>query len=585
MSKLTGIIVAILVTYSATAATTTQPLPQPLQAEERANIDIYKKLGPAVVGLVCKGKMPNGQPGAFYGTGAVISADGLILTDITVVPPDSTDIKVYFTSGKILSATLKSVDKASEGVLLKADAKELPFMKLADTAQCKAGDPVYSWGNPYFSIQRDGMVSLSIGGISGLYDVSSVDDQSRYIGPVIETDAAVNPGSDGGPLTDMDGNLIGIMSLGFSRSRWLGLAIPTAKLVEALPELKTLPLSSRPTVTVANQRGLGTRLAMAEVSAGTARATVGIWISHEGDKIEAPSTRMGEMLVPIDSIPAGPERGKYEAKHPACCMVTGFVAGAEGTVLTSASHFDDKVSKIYVYLADGTRFEAQMLGKDTYYDLAALKIEPGQGKKLDSVEWVAAGSKLISGTDLAVLGRSEPRGPLTINVGTVSATGRSENTCTQISALMNYGNIGGPVIDLDGRVAGMAGHLNEKSVWRQNCGVGFMLNAQKIAEILPDLKTGKKLTHPERPVIGVQPDFGAATIVGARVAVVVPNGPAATAGLQAGDVIINFGGERISDWVRLLILIRTKKPNDLVAVKVKRGDKELPFDVKVGSSE
>ena len=302
------------------AGSETQQIPAIIQTAEAAHVDIYKKLGPAVVGIICKADMPKavvdagGPPkGDFYGTGAVISSDGLVLTDITVIPAGATDIKIFFNDGKVLPADLVATDLKSEGALVKIkDAKSLTYMKLADTSKCSIGEPVYSWGNPHQSIQRDGMISLSLGAISGLYDVSSVDDQSRYIGPVIETDAAVNPGSDGGPLTDADGNLVGIMSLAFSRTRWLGLAIPVGHLVDALPDLKRLPLMPPPALHGGARADVwAERLAFMDVNAAVAQATVSVWPVHvnppgqlgQGDLVPAPDKRGNYDLNTLSSVP------------------------------------------------------------------------------------------------------------------------------------------------------------------------------------------------------------------------------------------------------------------------------------------
>ena len=68
--------------------------------------------------------------------------------------------------------------------------------------------------------------AFSVGVISGTYDVEGAGEYSRYSGRVLETDASINRGSDGGPVLDRDGRLIGVISLSFSHSRFMGTAIP-----------------------------------------------------------------------------------------------------------------------------------------------------------------------------------------------------------------------------------------------------------------------------------------------------------------------------------------------------------------------
>lgn len=581
LAGLLAVCCSMQVVYGAAA---TMPVPDHLRKPEAAHIEIYKRFTSAVVGISCKAKLPNGMPGTYYGTGAVISPDGLVLTSVTVIPEGATEVKIYFTSGKVLTGEIRKIDAPSEGVLLKVEGKDLAHMKLADSARYKVGDPAYSWGNPHFTIQRDGQVSLSIGRISGIYNTTSADDQSRYTGPVIETDAAVNPGSDGGPLTDSQGNLLGIMTLGFARTRWLGLAIPVHRLEQGLPELKELKKPVRPEITPALIGQWGPTAAFGAVSEVAGRATVGVWIAREGDGLKPPDNRTSEAPQPYVPLPQGPARGQFEARRPSPSVTSGFVVESDGTVLTSAFHFaePERVKQIYVYLPDGVRAEAKLLGTDSYYDVAVLKFEPPAGRTLDSVKPVK-GDPLMQGSTLALLGRSEPPGGLTLNAGTVSAVGRREGTCVQFSALINYGNLGGPVIDLEGRVVGMATSMNEKTPWRQNCGVGFMLLAERINEILPDLKAGKKIERPKRPFLGVQAAQGALDVKGAKIAAVIPNSPAAAAGLQPNDTIVEFDGKPVDDWAGLVGLIRLAKLDQTVKVKFKRGDEEKIVELKVGS--
>ena len=566
------------------SASQSQPVPDVLQMAEKTHTEIHKKLSLAVVGLICKGKLPNGQPGQYYGTGTVISAEGLLLTGATVIPPEATEIKVYFTDGTVRAAKTVKSDPSSEGVLLQVEGQNFTHMRLADSTKYKVGDPVYSWGNPHFTIQQDGTVSLSLGTISGLYNVSSSDDQSRYAGPVLETDAAVNPGSDGGPLTDAEGNLLGVLSFAFSRTRWLGSAIPTARLLEGLPELKPLGFVARPTLDGPRTQVWAYRQAFAELSEAVAQSVVAVWVVREGDKWEAPEQRNQETLRPYTPV----ERSTFaaqEVKRPLPSIGSGLIVDREGTVLTSLFHLGGKeaIKKIWVFLPDGSKVEATQLGKDNFYGVAALKFDP-QGRKFGSSELVAVGA-WAPGHAVAVLGRSEPPGGLTVNSGSVSAVSRWGGDYLQISALINYGNLGGPVLDLSGQVVGVSVRLGEATPWRQNCGVGFMLRAEKIAKILPDLKAGKTVEHPPQPHLGVQVDFGVLDIKGGRVALVAPNSPAAAAGLQTGDIVLEFDGKLIADGPALVAAIRAAKVDQTIKLKVKRGNEEKTFEVKVGRQE
>jgi len=562
----------------------TQPPPPELAKAERIRVDIYKKLAPAVVGISCRAKLHN-RSGQYYGTGAVVSPDGLVLTDITVIPADATEVKVYFTDMKVLPAEIRKVDARSEGVLIKVQGTNLPYMKLADSSKYEVGDPVYSWGNPHLTIQRDGVVSLSTGTISGLYTAGSVDSQSRYTGSVIETDAAVNPGSDGGPLTDSDGNLLGIMSLAFSQTRWLGLAIPMHQLTEALPELKALKVAPRPLPTPALAAVWGYQAAFGQVAKLTGEGTVGLWVVREGDKVEAPEHRAKQVVAAGGPLPEGQARGRFEALRPPGAA-SAFFIDSSGHALTAAYHVavPEKIKHIWVYLPDGQRLSAKLLGADKYTDCAVLKCELPANAKIRGLDLVHD-KDLTQGRAVAVLGRSEPPGGYTLNSGTVSGVGRHTGTCAQISALINYGNLGGPVINLKGQVIGMAVKINEKTPWRQNCGVGFLLEADKILEILADLKVGKLIARPKRPFLGVQFAPGPSETKGALIAQLVPFGPAAVAGLLPNDIVVECDGQPVESSVGLAQAIRKKEIGQKIKLKIKRNEEELNVEITVGEQE
>jgi putative serine protease PepD len=198
---------------------------------------------------------------------------------------------------------------------------------------------------------------------------------------------------------------------------------------------------------------------------------------------------------------------------------------------------------------------------------------------------LAASGHLSPGKSVAVIGRSEHGGALTLNSGPISATNRYQGSCSQISAMVNYGNLGGPVIDLRGQVVGMTIRLTERTAWRQNCGVGFMLNADTIGKILPDLKKGKALARPKRTYLGVQGDVGALDIKGARVNRVMTGSPADQGGLKDGDIIIGFNETVIEDWPSLVQAIQAAKAGETVKIKLKRGEQVRELEVTLGVSE
>lgn len=592
-----------------------------LKTAEAKHTEIFSKFGSAVVGIVCKGTNEKEidvlnpitrrrekikRAPDYSGTGAVVSADGLILTTTTTVPGDAKDIKVYFTDGHIRNAELKEHDDKTESSLIKVDLKNAPHMKVSNSADYKIGDAVYTWGNPFNSIQIDGGISFSAGNISGMYNASSGDDQSRYAGPVIETDAAVNPGSDGGPLSDSEGNLIGVLSLAFSRTRWQGLAIPTSEIGSKLKMLKPL-MASRRVAPLAGPQGQATALqaAFSEASTRVGKSVVGLRIVREKDDEEAPADwAKAELKPPLES---DANRADLEVRRPPNAFVSGFVVSSDGMVLTSWFNTDDKqgraesqdrrvrrqtpaqrraagtnpVKKIYAYTDDGKRYEGKLLSSNKSLDLAAIKLDLPPGSYLKPVEFDSS-SPMITGAAVAILGRSEPPGSLTLNAGHISAVHRYNDTCCQVCALINYGNIGGPAIGLDGKVIGMAGHLNTDTEWRQNCGVGFMLQVSQIKKWLADVAAGKLQQTKSPGFLGILYDSD--TEDGVKVTV-APDGPASEGGLKDNDVITEYNGKKISAFNDIRNNTRALKAGDVVNLKVKRGTQSMDFKVTLGEAE
>src|SRR4051794_9437365 len=102
---------AVVLVLGSVDAASAAAIPDSIKTAEKTHVEIYRKNAPAVVGLSCMGMSPATQvKGNFFGTGVVVSADGLILTSTSVIPKDATEIKVYFTDGHIRAAEVKKSD-------------------------------------------------------------------------------------------------------------------------------------------------------------------------------------------------------------------------------------------------------------------------------------------------------------------------------------------------------------------------------------------------------------------------------------------------------------------------------------------
>ena len=177
-----------------------------------------------------QGNSRNGQPqyreGQSLGSGFFISADGYVVTNNHVIAPSNrgtiTEVTVTLPDGTEYEAEVVGTDPDSDLAVLKVDRREpFPFVRFGDSAQARAGDWVVAIGNPFGlgGTVTSGIVSAiqRTTGQGGAYD--------RYI----QTDASINRGNSGGPLFDMQGNVIGINNAIFSPSGGsvgIGFAIP-----------------------------------------------------------------------------------------------------------------------------------------------------------------------------------------------------------------------------------------------------------------------------------------------------------------------------------------------------------------------
>jgi len=293
--------------------------------------------------------------------------------------------------------------------------------------------------------------------------------------------------------------------------------------------------------------------------------------------ISKPEETEGKEERPVIGREVGPSPGKYYSRPES--PASGVIITSDGNILTTYFNVKgENVQKITVTLSEGKRFPAKIVAWDENVDIALLKIE---AKDLPAAK-LADSSKLQQGKFVIAVGRAEDRVSLTVNTGIVSATNRLEGKAIQIDASLNYGNAGGALADIEGNLVGIACHISTRSQTGQNSGVGFATPSNKIAEIMPDLMLGKVIKRIKKPFIGVQGSEGAQDVKGAEVASVMPNTPAAEAGMQDKDVITEFNGKKIENWDQLRDGIKECNVGQTVKLKVKRGEEEIELQLKLG---
>lgn len=151
------------------------------------------------------------QPSHGIGSGFIVSADGYVLTNAHVVA-DASEVTVKLTDRREFAAKVIGVDKRSDVALIKIAATGLPYVHFGDPARIKPGQWAIAIGSP-FGFEN----SVTAGVVSATGRTLPDDSNSSYV-PFIQTDAAVNPGNSGGPLFNVDGQVIGINSQIYSRT-------------------------------------------------------------------------------------------------------------------------------------------------------------------------------------------------------------------------------------------------------------------------------------------------------------------------------------------------------------------------------
>ena len=170
-------------------------------------------------GVQPRGRGNPSTPFRGQGSGFIISADGLILTNAHVVR-EAKEVTVKLSDRREFPAKVLGSDPATDVAVLRIEAKDLPFVRLGDPSRLEVGDPVLAIGTPY------GFEQTATTGIVSAKGRSLPGDS---VVPFIQTDAAVNPGNSGGPLFDGAGNVVGINAQIYSQTggfQGLSFAIP-----------------------------------------------------------------------------------------------------------------------------------------------------------------------------------------------------------------------------------------------------------------------------------------------------------------------------------------------------------------------
>ena len=271
---------------------------------------------------------------------------------------------------------------------------------------------------------------------------------------------------------------------------------------------------------------------------------------------------------------------------------TGFVVGADGTIVTNA-HVVGEAEDAQVRFDDSGRpVAAEVVGSDPSSDLAVIRVSPRSAPRLRVLPFADSDQVRVGDTTVAV---GYPLGlDRTATAGIVSGLGReirAPNGFTidqviQTDAPINPGNSGGPLLDGRGRVIGVNSQIATAGS-QGNVGIGFAVPSNTVRDVVPKLKGGKSI---DRPFLGVSTAPALDGRGGAVVRDVNPGGPADDAGLKAstsprgddGDVITRIDQTQVVEPDDVANAIAGKKPGDEVQVRVRRNGKERTIVVVLG---
>jgi len=254
---------------------------------------------------------------------------------------------------------------------------------------------------------------------------------------------------------------------------------------------------------------------------------------------------------------------------------SGVIIDPEGTIVTNY-HVVARSEEIVVTLADGRRFDAELIGADAATDMAVLKIE---AHDLPKADWGDSDSVEVGEMVWAI---GNPFGlDRTLTYGIVSAVGRRgvlENPLQeflQTDAAINPGNSGGPLVDVHGHVMGITTAI----VGKDYSGIGFAIPSNTARTVTDEIR---RTGHVERGYLGMALAVVQSAINGAVVVAVEPRSPAALAGVQPGDVVVSYDGQPIAAPSALVLLLTRSPIGTEVPIEILRGDRRLTITVHVG---
>jgi serine protease Do len=347
---------------------------------------------------------------------------------------------------------------------------------------------------------------------------------------------------------------------------------------------------------VAAQTQAQTLPSVADLAERLLPAVVEISVQTKADGGDAPATQLPD--IPDNSpfkdffddfLKKHREQGQGAPDRTVTSMGSGFVVESSGLIVTN-NHVVEGASGIEVHFQDSTILKAELVGRDPKTDIAVIRVKPdkplpvvafGDSDHLRIGEWVMAIGNPFG------LGGS-------VSLGIVSARNRDINAgpyddFIQTDAAINKGNSGGPLFSMNGDVVGINTAIFSPT--GGSVGIGFSVPANTAKNVVAQLE---KYGETRRGWFGVKIQSVTDDIAesmnmgksrGALIADVTKTGPAEKAGIEAGDVVIEFNGKPVNEMKDLPKIVAETEIGTRVLVKVFRKGKEIQLTAEVGRLE
>ena len=287
--------------------------------------------------------------------------------------------------------------------------------------------------------------------------------------------------------------------------------------------------------------------------------------------------RFGDNMPQMPNMPNMPDRQG---------VGSGFIISSDGLIVTN-NHVIDGATTVKVKFADGSEYDAKVVGTDPLTDIALLDIE---GSNLPTVTFGSSAAMRV-GDEVIAMGNPFGLGG-TVTTGIVSAKDRNINAgpfdeFIQTDAAINRGNSGGPLFNDRGEVIGV-----NTAIFSPNgasAGVGFAVPSDLVSKIVADLQDDGQI---DRGWLGVQIKpvseevasvLGLQAGQGTMIEKVMDGTPAQKAGLQSGDIILSFDGTQIDEARDLTRAVAGTAPDTLSKVEVLRKGERLTLDVTLAN--